>query len=259
MKIHSVHFGINYQGTTSELAGCVPDMHLTVKALLPFLASRTMVLEKKADVEGMLREGRKVLHRLEPGDLAVFDLSSHGTREKVGNRYVEAVVGHDFNLIYDYEMDELFADRVPGSFVFAILDCCHSGTMHRGFPATPAMASDTGGGRRMHRSIPIGRCKTHKHPAKVTTAPLKDAWGFHGCEPHSYSYDGMFGGKPNGALHYYLIQALRRLKPGATYRQWFQLIGGKRPRGYLPSSDYPQQPVLVGSDKNLKRPVPFIG
>ena len=59
---------------------------------------------------------------------------------------------------------------------------------------------------------------------------------------NDFSYDGRFRNRPNGALTYYALKALRELPPGASYDEWHAEV-----RKSLPSLRYPQTPQLGGN------------
>lgn len=244
-KAHTLHVGTNYTGTLNELHGCLNDVRDVFSLCKGQVASATKLMGAKYDREGMVAAFRKARHRLEnPGDILFVNISGHGTRERVGKRYVEALVCDDSELIYDYEWAAECADRPAGTFIIGLLDCCHSETLHRGWP------------RVRKRSMPISRCRTHKHAKDTKPRALTNCGFIAGCEEQGYSYDGVFNGRPNGALTYYAIKALKELKWGATFNDLFRKIGGRG--GYLPSEDYPQQPTRMGSTKNFARTIPFI-
>lgn len=250
MNIHALCIGTNYLGTVNELGGCVNDARDLAKRFKPFCASFTVLRNGQATREGILKAARRTFKGMAAGDLLVLTFSGHGTRERdySGDEvsgYDQALVCDDFELIYDDEMHDLLAERPPRTYVFAIIDACHSGTIYRS-PIKP-------------RTIPIGRCRTHKHDRRgQSIRTLTNAWAFLGCDEAGYSLDGWFNGRGNGVLTYYTLAALGQLPRKATYRDWFRLIAGKRPKGYLPNDDYDQQPVCAGSRASLNRPVPFL-
>ena len=246
MAAHSLHIGTNYTDTFNELSGCQNDARDLHRLCGGKVSTSHKLIGKQCTRAGIVRAFRRARHTLkEPGDLLFVSFSGHGTRERVGKGYVEAMVCDDLELIYDYEWADECADRAPGTFIIGLLDCCHSETLHRGFP------------RVKKRSMPVRRCKSHKHGDTKPRA-LTNCGFIAGCEEESYSYDGVFNGRPNGALTYYAIQAIKQLEKGATFNDLFQLVGGKRPKGYLPSDDYPQQPTRMGSAKNFAREIPFL-
>ncbi|MGD9632171.1 MAG: caspase family protein [Pirellulales bacterium] len=252
MNIHLLTFGINYVGTPYELRGCIPDSKRVIKRLKPYCKTATMRTEHQCeDADEMLEEARKVRHRLDRDDLMVIHDSSHGTWKKTsdpsepsgGN---QGIVARNMSVLWDDIMAAECADRAEGSFIFAIIDACHPGSIQRGGLLRP-------------RCIPYSRCKQRRDtPTGLQMRALDNCWGFHGAGdgPTDYCYDAEFKGKPAGAMTYFTLKALDEIKRGATYRDWFRYVGGRN--GKLPSDEYPQSPVLVGSDRNLRRPVPFI-
>jgi hypothetical protein len=68
-----------------------------------------------------------------------------------------------------------------------------------------------------------------------------------GCQDSEYSYDAYFQGRPNGAFTFVALRELAKLKPNATYRNWYDAI-----RKALPSQQYPQSPNLFGSKSMMK-------
>lgn len=242
MKAHSLHVGTNYTGTMNELAGCLNDVKDVYALCKDSVVTATKAAGRKYSRESFVKEFRKARHRLEnPGDLLFVNISGHGTREWVGDHYVEAIVCDDFELIYDYEWAAECADRAPGTFIIGLLDCCHSETLHRGFPKV------------RKRSMPIRRCRKHKHAENMKPRALTNCGFIAGCEEDRYSYDGMFNGRPNGALTYYAIQSIKQLKWGATFNDLFRTICQ-----HLPSDEYLQQPTRMGSRKNFARTIPFL-
>lgn len=249
MKLHTLHIGTNYTDTHAELSGCLNDARDLYELCRRRAASSTKLLGTQADRTGIVSLVKHTLHRLERGDLAFISFSGHGTTD-VDASYDEAsgsdqaLVCDDFELIYDDEVADALKDRASGSYVIALLDCCHSQTMHRGLVKK--------------RSIASGRCKLHDRKKRYRNPRALPNCGFiAGCEENGYSFDGIFDGRPNGALTYYTIKAFKQLKRGATFGDLFNLVGGKRPKGYLPNDEYPQQPTKMGSAANFARRIPF--
>lgn len=244
MTCHTLHVGTNYTGTLSRLAGCVNDAHDVHALCRKYSDSSTKLTATKYDREGMITAFRKARQRLQnPGDLLFVSISGHGARERHKNRWVEAIVCDDLELIYDYEFRAECLDRPAGTFIIGLFDFCHS-ELHRGII------------RGAKRSIPINQCRHHKHRADTKPRALPNCGFIAGCEVNGYSYDGIFNGRPNGALTYYTLQALRELPSGATFNRLFHKVGGRG--GYLPSEEYPQQPTRMGSAKNFARAIPFL-
>ncbi len=257
MKSHTLHVGINYTGTMSELRGCHNDARDFHRVAESFAATRTLLLGKNATRDAVVRAGERIKSRMNGEDDMLFvTWSSHGTWERDtsgtepsgGN---SALVCADFELFWDDEMGDLLSG-IP--LVFAVVDACHCASIHR---AISGFLSSGAGPRRFRprrRSIPMGKCNYHKSEGTKRQAALRNRWGIHGCGdgPTDYCYDAEFYGRPNGALSYYVMQLWKLLPTDATYRDLFRAV-----RQFLPSGDYPQTPALVGGRKNVSRPVPF--
>ena len=252
MKAHGLFMASNYVNTMNELSGCLNDAHDLYKLCAPKLNTATKLLGRKASRDGIIKAVRKVLHDLGPGDLAFLTFSGHGTQDTdtsgdEASGQDQALVCDGFDLIFDDELAPVINDRDKDSWVIALLDCCHSQSLHRGVHSNRP------------RTMPFRKCKRHKRgPAYPNPRALRKAGFIAGCEEDSYSYDAWFDGRANGALTYYTIKAIKELKRGATFNDLFQKIGGKRPRGYLPSDDYPQSPQKMGAAANFARKIPFL-
>jgi metacaspase-1 len=206
----------------------------------PFCATTTVVTNSKADRSGAHAAIKKFLGRLESGDIGIITLSSHGTREKIGSTYHEAIVWSDAELTYEKEVRQLLSEREKGSLLLLAGDLCHSGGLNRGLIRP--------------RTIPAALTSGHTPPVGKTK-PLSYL-GWAGCKTTEFCYDATFDGRPNGAFTYYMLKASHELKRGATYHAWFMKIASQR-GGYLPSDDYPQSPVEYGTNALKKRKVPF--
>ena len=65
-----------------------------------------------------------------------------------------------------------------------------------------------------------------------------------GCMPNEYSYDAMFNGTFYGALSYHSLKILNE-NSNLTFNEFYEKL-----RKRLPSSRYPQNPLLEGNDEN---------
>lgn len=232
MSTHLLAFGLNYPNSAYALRGCVNDATDCAAVSKKFAATRTVVLDSKADRAGGHKAIERFNNRADEKDIGIVTLSSHGTRDKINGVYHEAVVWADMELSYESELAELLA-KFPGLLLLAG-DLCHSGGLNRG--------------RTKARTVPAAVCKGHKPEAK--TKPLTYLY-WAGCKPTEYSYDAEFNGRPNGAFTYSMLQAFKGLKSGATYADWFRAI-----RKVLPNEDYPQTPQQLGARGLRNRKVP---
>eukprot|EP00873_Tetraselmis_striata_P021827 jgi/Tetstr1/442091/TSEL_003174.t1 len=137
--------GCCYPGSQSALHGCWNDAK-TMRALLikyfKFPAGNiTTLLDKPGEAAqptgaNIKRELRKLVQSCQPGDVAVFSFSGHGTQMPFGRRHGgkhqeddgrdEAIVPSDHNIIVDDDLRLIMEELKPGVQFTAVCDCCHS-------------------------------------------------------------------------------------------------------------------------------------
>jgi hypothetical protein len=138
--------GINaYPREEDRLEGCVNDVFLMSSVLqecgFPPESIR-VCLDDRATTKGILERMEWLLDDPKPGEQRVFYYSGHGTRiPQYGenfqpDRQTEALAPWDFDWTVERAIidDQIFAfySQLPYDTRFAmILDCCHSGGMHR--------------------------------------------------------------------------------------------------------------------------------
>ncbi len=129
--------GINYIGTVDELNGCINDAENIAARLVGFktittLTDYTVVKPTKANI---LREFTKLLAGAVSGDCLLFAFSGHGSQvnDKNGDETDgkdEGLFTIDEKLIVDDELNLIINRNLkPGVTLFALTDCCHSGTI----------------------------------------------------------------------------------------------------------------------------------
>jgi hypothetical protein len=138
--------GINkYPREEDRLEGCVNDVFLMSSALQECgfePESIRVCLDERATAQGITERLKWLLDDPRPGDERVFYYSGHGARmpeygeNMEPDRKVEALVPWDFDWSIEHAIvdDQIFAlySQLPYRTRFAmILDCCHSGGMHR--------------------------------------------------------------------------------------------------------------------------------
>ena len=138
--------GINeYPREGDRLEGCVNDVFLISSVLqeggFPPESIR-VCLDARATAKGITDRLRWLLDDPQPGDQRVFYYSGHGaTIPEYGenlepDRKTETLVPHDFDwspehAIVDDQIYALYSQLPYGTRFAMILDCCHSGGMHR--------------------------------------------------------------------------------------------------------------------------------
>jgi hypothetical protein len=149
-------------------------------------------------------------------------------------------------------MNYLFTSKKNGVKLVLFSDSCHSDTVTRFAPG--ATLPTTSG-----KNVPIRKVK-FLPPANFLSPKELNKMGMirtfrrssppgrygsllmSGCQDVEYSYDASFQNQPNGAFTFVALETLKKLKPAATYQDWYKAI-----RQALPSQQYPQSPNLYGS------------
>jgi hypothetical protein len=251
--------GINdYPGTGSDLSGCVNDANDWAETLRGRGFSVGQLLDAEATGDAIRAGMRGLLDQAGSGDVVVITYSGHGTwvPDQDGDEpdgRDEALCPYDIRTagpLLDDELFTIFSERARGTRVVLISDSCHSGTVARLAPAT------SGTSDRLVRFLPPAHFLAKEEievarriPRVYRGRPRQSALLLAGCQDIEYSYDAVFGGRPNGAFTYVALAALRSLPAEATYRDWMAAIAAK-----LPSVDYPQTPGLSGSSTQKRWP-----
>jgi hypothetical protein len=125
-----------------------------------------------------------------------------------------------------------------GSTVLILPDCCFSGTNTRkvGNPHPITNRFYNTGKRAVPKKI---RKRLFKGASDINWIVIS------GCGEHQTSADCYEGGQWVGAFTYFAIKVLKK---GITYKEWFDAI-----KGYLPSNDYDQAPEIEGPDRLVSR------
>jgi len=246
--------GINdYPGTGSDLAGCVNDANDWAATLAAKGFAVAKLIDSQASKTAMVNAVGELIAGGRSGDTLVITYSGHGTwqpdtsgDEPDGRD--EALCPWDITTkgaLLDDEIHALFAKRAAGVRILLISDSCHSGSVTRGDESDidPGMPR----ARFLPPSVwmPAGQLARTESRPPVLISGLSRTGGdllLAGCKDTEYSWDTRFGGRPNGAFTYYALKTLKNLPAGTTYDAWFKSI-----RDYLPSTQLPQSPQILGS------------
>jgi hypothetical protein len=219
--------GINaYPG--APLAGCVNDIRdmadfLNQKCAFPRDNVRLLV-DGRATTKGILERLAWLLNGLSAGDRVLFHYSGHGaqlpTRNPKGevDGLDEVICPVDFDwsdehVIRDKDFNKLFSPVPAGVEFIWVSDSCHSGDLTRALPPP---------GRDHERSKTLlppadidWRLQTAKELRIDALCMARAAKGLHvalvsGCRSDQTSSDAVFGGRPNGALTYFLLSELKK-------------------------------------------------
>ena len=240
--------GLNhYPDPANNLRGCVNDV-LQVSSLLQrgFLfdasADIRLLTDERATTARIVERLRWLLRGAGPGDTLVFHYSGHGAqvRDRHGDELDDGL--DEIICPYDLDWDDPFTDDdlhtileglAPGVNLTVILDCCHSGTGLRAWPAPP----DAVRAKRLvpppdirHRTAPIAEDRGCRRSAATTgtrvewrlrrfgeRAAADGAILIAGCRPDQVSADAWIDGDYHGALTYYLCRAVTEARFRLTY------------------------------------------
>jgi len=191
-----------------------------------------------------------------PGDTVYFHYSGHGTkfpiRDAAGNVTENhgAICPVDFDwtrerVLLDTDLRDIFNRAPAGAEFIFVSDSCNSGSLTRAIgqprprfyfpPADIAWRIATAEAKGLAPSL----LTTHDRCGLIS-----------GCTFEQESADAFISGRYNGALTYFLLQALAA--PGGAALALTGLVPDVRRR--LEQHYYPQEPQLHGPDDILGRP-----
>lgn len=244
--------GINdYPG--QPLNGCVNDVRDMAEFLVDSCGFRSgdirLLVDSRATTANIRERTEWLLRNAAPGDRLLFHYSGHGALFPIRNKDGEVTAVHDTicpvdfdwsleHALLDDDLRKLF-DVAPDGIEFVFIsDSCNSGDLTRAF--------------RRYRPrffVPPAdiawRLRTAQERMLVTGAIPHDRCGLiSGCRSDQESADAVFAGRPNGALTYYLLRALRAQSGLGTPLS--PLVDSvKQP---LARNQYDQEPQLRGPD-----------
>ncbi len=244
--------GLNdYSGTNNDLKGCVNDAiewSDILKSIFGFNA--TLLTNNSVTWKNVTNWLKEAVAKSNENTHIVWTNSGHGSHvadkdndEDVDSRD-ECLCLYDKFLIDDEIRDILKGLHPLAKFTF-ISDSCHSGSVSRAFMATLAT----------EMSYAKPRYLPPKDETEASMRVLNSARVFYpeegmkeilltGCKSNEYSYDAYFNGKYMGAMTYYATKIIRN-NPKITWTQLHAALNK-----YLPSSNYPQNPMLEGKQEN---------
>jgi hypothetical protein len=266
MSKRALLIGVNeYAIPGANLRGCVNDVHNIAGALTELYgfaeSDITMLLDDAATKAAMTRGISDLVDTAKPGDVLYLHYSGHGSNvpdtsgDETTDHRDEILCPHDLDwndpLIDDW-LRTTFDRLDPRASLTVVMDCCHSGSNTRepvriGGPEPEVISrflpnpddeaaggSFTGTPGRVRRRRP----DTDVHVVDITETLLS------GCRDDQTSADADIGGVYNGALTYYLVQAMRE-DPQVTYRALHaRTLAGLR-------GNYDQVPQLEGRATRL--------
>jgi hypothetical protein len=170
-----------------------------------------------------------MVRKAKGGDVVLFWYSGHGapaptyTPDLEPDGLDEVICPVDFDwsdehMIRDKQLIELFKQFAPGVRLFWVSDSCHSGGMTRDINPHAVKYKVK---PRAYPNIPMEIGFDHEKLSELSIVKSNDLKDFvtnklecafiSGCRSDQTSADAYFNNRPNGALTYYLLDALRRL------------------------------------------------
>lgn len=141
---------------------------------------------------------------------------------------------------YKTEVAKAISTLSPGATVLVLPDSCFSGTITR-FMEMGIVEEKHPTTNRYFQNPEMS--KRTEVSAKVFKTGLIRWIVISGCKENQTSSDAFIEGKYEGAFTWY---AVRALKAGMTYKEWFTEL-----RKFLPSLYYDQEPTLEGPEELL--------
>ena len=240
---HALLIGINYTGTSNELNGCINDT-ISIKDRITQngfndITILTDLTSKKANKANILSEFKNLLVNSQSGDLLFFLYSGHGTYQQDKNNdettgYDQCIVPCDFNIIVDDDLKTIIQTYLkPNVTLFAMFDSCFSGSvLDLKYQYMDSLNFD----------------KYTENSKEIETKG--DVFMISGCNDYQTSADAVINNRPNGAMTWSLLEALKE-QPNCT---WRELV--KKMRDLLKTSQFDQIPQFSsGTFENIDTPI----
>jgi hypothetical protein len=127
--------GCNYKNSSYALKGCINDVSNIKQVLttsygfdnITFMTDDTPL---KPNKENILAAIKQLLSNANCGDILFLSFSGHGTNVHEKDRLDEVIMTIDFDYITGDELNSLIRGHLKKDVtLFALFDCCHSGTI----------------------------------------------------------------------------------------------------------------------------------
>jgi hypothetical protein len=229
--------GCNYIGTPYELSGCINDIvNLQDKIKTQYGFTNILIMtdatSKKPTKANILDEITVLLNNSKSGDILFIGFSGHGTKTADTNgdetdSFDEMFVPLDFQCISDDEMKLCINKHLKKDVtVFALFDCCHSGTILD----------------LRYQYLDSENYENSTENLKETET-VGNIIMLSGCMDNQISADAYIYSKYQGAMTWSFLDTVNK-KPNLT---WKELITGMR--STLLKSDFQQMPQLSSGRK----------
>lgn len=213
--------GINYEGTDSELKGCVNDVYDLRDMLVSKYGYKPdniqLLINTKATRKNILDSFIALLQSANEGDHICFTFSGHGyyTTDKFEDEvdgYDELIVTADHQTIVDDTFKQLIQTHLKEKVtLFSLFDNCHSGTIY-----------DL---RYQYLDSSIQTKDTMTvHPNPKVSDTRGQVIMLSGCMDNQVSLDAIINGKFNGVMTWCFLEALRQSNYEDTWETLLQRI-----------------------------------
>lgn len=219
--------GINYVGTSSELRGCINDVHNQKTILMEHYGFQehdiTMLTEEagyeKPTKARILQGFKELFKNAQPGDLLFFQYSGHGSQFMQWNGLADCICPLDCiggswpeTVILDTEIHVMLYEPLPrGCKCVCVFDCCHSASVanlsvQRGLKPPKARYLPPPKDIKSEEPKAVGGIKGGVVAEKNAGHQL---WVFSGCQDNQTSADAWIDNIPQGAFTWAFIKALK--------------------------------------------------
>ena len=263
--------GINKYPSPNELHGCVNDVNDMASFLVAHCGFKAgdirLLVDERATANGIRERIGWLLTGVAKGDRILFHYSGHGAQVATRNPQGEAdhldevicpvdfSFDNDSSMIRDKDFVRMFGSVPDGVEFVWVSDSCFSGGLSRGFQAMPRNVNSF---RSKRFAIPADiewrvrtvsekriKALSMKGAAKQLNAALVS-----GCTESQESADADINGRFNGALTFYLLDALGR--QGGLRLKLSDVV--KRVVAALRKNRFDQRPELLGSKTIAAKP-----
>jgi hypothetical protein len=228
--------GINYEGTSAKLRGCINDINLMERILLEKYAfDRNHVIkltESQATRDNIVNNLENLVKFSLPGDTIYFHFSGHGSQvQSYNNDEVdgldEVLVNYDYKsgkLILDDDLNRIFSLLKDNVTLICVHDCCHSGDSLRG--ELLLSSNDEPDIKSRFLELPMSKdippnLDLILRPLSVQILEYSSQKGIliSGCRSNETSADAYFAGTYYGALTYCMCNILQQHNWNITYQE----------------------------------------
>lgn len=216
--------GINYTGTSAQLNGCINDIYNVRSFLLQHYGYEMQNIKVLSD-QDILPTNKAIKDNIawllsgsSEGDNLFFHYSGHGGNIADSNRDEtdgrdETIIPIDYTttgMITDDWLFENFIAKVPkGVNLWALMDCCHSGTV-LDLKHNYVSACKLKPGKNLREPyLPGNWTNVFQYSSQRSRDAVGNIYMFSGALDPQYAEDAFINGKPQGAFTACLLDCLK--------------------------------------------------